>query len=122
MVMSPLPEKLGGWLRSAKDVSTSAAARLALDKFLSDYGRMLNLQIDSKNHTLQCEVLLKGESSPLKISIENYELVQDSTGAHVIIHKASASREWISVALSQLVCGKKIRVPDQYAAIVRLLA
>ena len=115
-------EKAGEWLRQKKDSTGSALIERGLQNLIAPYGRMLNLRIDSRNNSIQCELLLKGESSPIQISINRYELTNDDSGTCVVIHEASASREWMTTLLSQFVLGRKVRVPDQYAPFVRLLA
>ena len=39
-----------------------------------DYGKMLNLKIDSENKSIALDVLLKGEKEKISIKFENYIL------------------------------------------------
>ncbi|MSU60886.1 MAG: hypothetical protein EXS31_00575 [Pedosphaera sp.] len=115
-------EKVGGWLGRTRDAAGSMLVERAAQKLINNYGRMLNLRIDSKNNSIHCEILLKGEATPIQISINKYELTTDDSGTCLVIRDASASREWMTTVLSQFALGRKIRVPDEYAPFVRLLA
>ncbi len=59
------------------------------------YGQMLKLDINSKDKTIDLEVLLRGESSPLQIHIGHYE-IKSGDDSGVKISKIHTSREWIT--------------------------
>lgn len=83
---------------------------------------MLNLKLDSSQKTAQCEVLLKGETEPIAIVLQQYEIVAEPSGTFIIIRKAAASREWLTVVLENFVCRKKIPVPEKYVHVLRMIA
>jgi hypothetical protein len=115
-------ERIADWLRRKKDSTSSFFVERALQTFLWDYGRMLNLKLDSRQKTVQCEVLLKGETHPITLDVHQYEILTEAAGTFVVIRKASASREWLAVVLENFVCGKKFPVPENYANILRMIA
>ena len=82
---------------------------------------MLNLNIDSRQKTVQCEVLLKGETQPLTLVVQQYEIVAEPAGTFIVIHKASASREWLTAVLENFVRDKKIPLPEKYANLLRMI-
>jgi hypothetical protein len=59
------------------------------------YGQMLKLDINSKDKTIDLEVLLRGEASPLHIHIGHYE-IKSGEESGVKISKIQTSREWIT--------------------------
>jgi len=114
--------KFSGWLQRQKDSSSSFLLERALQRAIWDYGRMLKLTIDSRQKSAKCEVLLKGESEPVTLILQQYEIITEPAGTFVIIHKATASREWLTALLESFVRGKKIPVPEKYARVLRIVA
>jgi hypothetical protein len=112
---------LGGWLQQQKDASCSFLAERALQGTIQRYGRMLNLSIDSRNRSLQLEMLPKGEERPVTILVERYEVVTENQTTFLVIHKASASREWLTVLINDFLIGRRLPVPPQYEAALRLI-
>jgi hypothetical protein len=114
-------KKSSGWLQRGKDSTTAFVLERTLGKALARYGRVLSLQLDSRQKAAQIEVLLKGEDEPLTVRIEEYELVQEEAMTYIDIKKASASREWVNALLEDRVQGKRFPIPEKFAAIVRLV-
>lgn len=82
---------------------------------------MLNLSIDSRSKSLRLEILPKGETEPITIVLEQYELLSGPDGTFLVVHRATASREWISLLLGDFLPGRRIRLPEKYAAALRLV-
>ena len=82
---------------------------------------MINFNIDSRNKTVQLEVLLKGEQQPITLTVEEYELRNEDGAFYFVINKATASREWVGVAVQEFLVGKKFRIPDNYSGMVKLV-
>jgi hypothetical protein len=82
---------------------------------------MLNLSIDSKTKRIRLEVLLKGESEPVTLNIDEYELTTAAGTNFILIKKASASREWADALLQDFAIGKTIPLPTKYANVVKSL-
>jgi hypothetical protein len=110
------------WLHRQKDSSTSFILERVLQSAFAKYGRMLNFYIDSRQRTAQVEVLLKGEKEALTIIVQDYELVTDEAGSHMLVKKATASREWVQVLINEFLIGKKFPIPAKYASMVKLVA
>ena len=83
---------------------------------------MVNFVIDSQRKTVQCELLLKGEKEPLTFVLQQYELITEPAGIFVIVHKASCSREWMTLMLEDFVQGRKFLLPEKYARLLRMVA
>lgn len=102
-------------LHSAKDAGASFVIERALAHRLQPYGRMLSLSIDSKTSRIQLEILPKGETQPITITIDEYQLTNEAGADLILIKKASASREWIDAILQDFAIGKTIPLPAKYA-------
>lgn len=72
---------------------------------------MTNLQIDSKNKTITCELDLKGEPAPLKINCLNYQLVKEEGETFFEITKVDTSREWINVLCDEYLKHRRFKLP-----------
>ena len=81
---------------------------------------MINLAIDSKNSKIRIEVLPKGETEPIAITVDEYQLATQSNGAPaLVIRKIGASREWMDALLKDFATGKTIPLPEKYASIIK---
>lgn len=81
---------------------------------------MINLAIDSKNSKIRLEVLPKGETEPIAITIDEYQLATASSGApSLIIKKIGASREWMDALLKDFATNKTIPLPEKYASVIK---
>lgn len=65
------------------------------------YGHMLKLDIDSGEKTIDLEVLLRGESTPLKIHVGQYEVLAGAESG-IKISQIKTSREWITEMIHAL--------------------
>ena len=106
---------------AAKDAGASFVVERAVAHRLQPYGRMLNLSIDSKTKRIRLEVLLKGETQPVTLTIDEYELTTAAGADFILIKKASASREWIDALLQDFAIGKRIPLPAKYGNMVKSL-
>ncbi len=91
-----------------------------------DYGKMVNLSIDSENKKIEFEVLLKGEKESVSIIIDKYEIIKKNDDKFIKFNKISVSREWVDVLLENVVVpklapGKLIKINSLYACILDLL-
>lgn len=104
---------------AARDAGTSFVVERAVAHRLEPYGRMLNLAIDSKTKKIRLEILLKGESEPVAITINEYELTSAGGADFFVIKQASASREWINALLQDFAIDRKLPLPAKYGNIVK---
>jgi hypothetical protein len=94
-----------------KDRATGPIAGLFFNVLIKPYGIMTNLQIDSKNKTITCELDLKGESTPLKINCLNYQLVEEGDETFFEITRMDTSREWITVLCDEYLKNRRFKLP-----------
>src|SRR3954467_6288304 len=106
---------------AARDAGASFLVERAVAHRLQPYGRMLNLSIDSKTKRIRLEILLKGETEPVTVTIDEYQLTTAAGAEFILIKKASASREWINALIQDFAIGKTIPLPTKYANVVKSL-
>ena len=103
-----------------KDRTVSIAARQLLATRLTPYGQMLNFQLDSQTKTVTLELLLKGESAPIRVTLAGYEIL-DGGSPRLQFGGATASREWVEVLLNQFVVNRPIELPANLVPVLKLL-
>jgi hypothetical protein len=108
------------WLKGHKDSSVSFILEKALRPKLERYGRLIRLKIDSRAKTATIEILPKGETDSITVWVERYELTEKPAGTYLIVQRASASREWLTLLMEDLLLGRSWLVPPQYATYVKL--
>src|ERR1043165_7810528 len=108
-------EKLRDLWMHGKDRGASYLAKHQINKQLEPYGTMLRLQIDSTKKAVQLELMLKGETHPIIVSIDEYVIQEDASGLNLLVKKISTSREWITVVGEKFLVGRKIPISKEYA-------
>ncbi|MBV9127982.1 MAG: hypothetical protein JO117_07845 [Verrucomicrobia bacterium] len=118
-------EFLGRAADAARGQVASTAGRQLLRARLAPYGDMLNFQVDPAAKTIALEILLKGETEPLRLTLSGYELRTTDAAAggktHFTVAGATASREWVHTLLRELLVGREIELPPKVAPLLRLL-
>jgi hypothetical protein len=105
-----------------KDSALAATARTFLNVKLRGIGKVTELSIDTKKKSLRVQVDLVGEAEPIEIRIVKYSIKQKSGELSLVIEDATASREWLAVALREFVIGQSISLPGKAGALLKLLA
>jgi len=114
------------FVRNIKNSAISELAKKFVNNFIRDYGKMVNLKIDSKNKNIELEVLLKGEKENIIVKIEEYKVDSDN-GENVIKFKnITASREWVEVLINNMVIPniapkRMFKIDSIYSDIIKLL-
>ncbi len=81
-------------------------------------GTMTTLQIDSTNKRATLDLELKGETQPLRVTINRYELTSTGDKIFLEIKEFSTSREWINFLAGGLLKGRKFEVPEIAKAVL----
>ena len=84
-------------------------------------GEMTELSIDTKKRRVRVRLELLGEKEPIEIEILRYSLKSKGETTHITIEEATASREWLSVALREFIVGQDLTVPAKAGALLKLL-
>ena len=108
-------------LKKMKDAALSKGAKVAINTYLKEYGKMLKLNLDSKNKSITLEVLLEGEKEPLSMNVERYELTEEQ-GKHLLkIYGIHTSRAWINTIAGSYLEGKSFEIPEEYAKMLKVI-
>jgi len=82
---------------------------------------MTELSIDTKKRRVRVRLELLGEAEPIEVEITKYSLKNKDSAARLTIEEATASREWLAVALREFVVGRTIELPAKAVALLKLL-
>ena len=82
---------------------------------------MTELAIDTKKRRVRVRLELVGEAEPIEVEITKYNLKNKESAARLTIEEATASREWLAVALREFVVGRTIDIPPQAGTLLKLL-
>lgn len=96
---------------AAKDMMTSKAAKAWVNNFIASYGRVRELEIDSKRHRIEVVCELNGEVSPIGVTIENYALEKRGGKTFFEVLDSSATRPWMQSVMRDHLHGRKFEVP-----------
>lgn len=109
------------FLDKTKGQAVSLAGRQILNSYLEKYGTMLNFSVQPETKSIDAEILLKGEQSPIKLTLSGYEIGGSAEKPTLRIAKVAASREWLEVVLREFVEGKPIDLPPKAAPLLKIL-
>ncbi len=108
-------------LDKTKGPAVSLAGKQFLSSYLQKYGKMLNFSVQPDTKRIYAEILLKGEESPIKLTLDGYEIGGTTEKPTLRVAKVSASREWLEVVLKEYVEGKPIELPPKAVPLLKLL-
>jgi hypothetical protein len=100
------------------DTVTAWGARQYFNGRYYSLGHMTTLQIDSTNKKASLALELRGETEPLHVTIDRYELTTAGGQTFIEIKKFSTSREWINVVAAAFLKGRKFEVPELVKAVL----
>lgn len=113
---------LSHFFSKTKDRVVSTAAKKLIQPRITPFGTMSSFAIDSVTKTITLELLLKGETTPVSVTLANYELTTDSRGRPWLqVQEATASREWIETILKEYLVGKPFALPPKAAPLLKML-
>ena len=114
-------DKFKNVFKETKDKTLSIAVKQAVNYKLKDIGKMLKFNLDSKNKTIELEIMLEGEKDPLNVKVQSYEITQDGDKYFLVAKDITTSRIWINVIAKQYLSGQKIEIPSEYATMLQLV-
>ena len=82
---------------------------------------MTELSIDTKNKRVRVRLELLGEEEPIDVEILRYSLKEKGETTYITIEEATASREWLTLALREFVVGRDLALPAKAAAVLKFL-
>src|SRR5476651_2357962 len=105
-------------LNALKDKVTSKAARLHCNTLLARYGTVQELRIDSARQTMEVVCLLEGETVPIAVTVDKYEITEAGGGRFVHVAATHCARPWIQHFLEDHIHGRKFPLPAWAAAVL----
>ncbi len=109
-------------MKTGKDSALSSAIRKLAEKYISRFGHILSVEIDSSTRTLIAQVLLKGEPDPIVFKVIGFEIIQQGKTHLVILRSVSASRHWMDTLAKDYLQGRAFKIPAPVAKAISLLA
>ena len=101
---------------AAKDLMSSRAAKAYANNLIGRYGNVDELTIDSKRRRIDVVVTLNGEVSPIGVTIERYDVVQEGGKTFVEVVDSSCTRPWLQSVMRDHLHGRRFPVPGWAAA------
>jgi len=101
---------------AAKDLFTGKAARTYANNFIARYGRIEDLNVDSRNRKLHVVAVLDGEVDAVTLDVDSYEIHSEGAKRFVEITSCRCSRRWVQTLLNDKVVGRRFELPPWAAA------
>ena len=102
--------------QAAKDTITSKTAQKWLNDLISRYGVVQELRIDSRQKNVALTVQLKGEVSPITLSVLRYEIEAEHGRSYVHASSFECSRPWLKDVLNDHASSRRVELPAWIAA------
>jgi hypothetical protein len=109
-------------IKGGKDSAISSAMKILAQKHVSGFANINTIEIDSSNRSLMAEVLLKGESEPIVLTVVGYEIITKGEKRLFVPHEVSASRQWIDALAKEYLQGRAFEIPAPFAKALTFLA
>lgn len=111
-------------LKKQKDKIISKTLQSFVNFMITDYGKLINFDINSKDRTIFLKVSLKGEDEVLNIAFTNYSIVADHNNTYFRFDSIRTSREWMNILfdkkLSDILEDNKIKIPGYIATPINI--
>jgi len=97
----------------------------AVAKFVNDYGKIENLNVDFAKKSITALLLLKGEDEVITIDIEGVGVIEEEGRNYLTFKSVKVSREWIDnlaqAYLPTIMEKNPIEVPDSFAWALKMI-
>ena len=104
-----------------KDMALSKGAKVAINKQIEAFGKVTALSLDTKNKSIELDVMLEGELATLHVSVGKYEITGEVGSKKLRVSKISTSRKWINTLVAKYLESKSFDLPDEYAKSIEAL-
>ena len=82
-----------------------------INRYITEFGKVLDFKIDGKSKELAIKVLLAGETASINLTVHNYKIVKTADRAFFVMLKASSDRLWVNAVLQKLI-GSELKIPE----------
>lgn len=91
-------------------------------RVLEPYGRITDMRLNSAAGELDVTLELKGETEPVRVHIQRYELSREDGHTFLTIRDIVTSRPWLTALAENLALNKPLKLPPGVAkAVTRFL-
>ena len=104
-----------------KDMALSKGAKIAINKQIEAFGEVRSLTLDTKNKSIELDVMLEGELEMLHVNVGKYEITGEQGSKKLSVSQISTSRKWINTLAAKYLEGKSFDLPDEYAKTIEAL-
>jgi hypothetical protein len=104
-----------------KDLGISKLTKTISNRFLKEYGEMLDFKLDSKNKTIEVEIMLKGEKEPLNLKISSYKIIKENDKNYILFSEIETSREWLNIVAKNFLENKKFEISDEIEKLIGIV-
>ncbi len=73
---------------------------------------MTKLEINKENKTIHAELELKGETQPITVDVNGYEVVEAGGKTRMLLREVKISREWMNAVFQKFPGAKNFEIPD----------
>jgi hypothetical protein len=111
-------------LSKTKDSLVAVGAKDRFKQLLRPYGKVLEFQLNTREHTVFASFRLKGEVETLQFWIRQYKVVENKKGETFIVvdgKDIETSREWLTKLISDQLGRQRVLVPEQFGWLKQLL-
>lgn len=93
--------------QKAKDSAISYTVKeLANSESFSELGKVIDLQLNSKEKTAQIDILLKGEPESIHVTIGKYLISGTEADGELLLCDIVTTREWMNAVINKVFQGK----------------
>ena len=111
----------GRVLNDSKDHLLSLGIKDRLNHLVKPYGTMLDFHLNTTDRSISISAQLKGEQSPISVTIKEYEIVCEEGKTYVRFPNVQTSREWLTTLAREKLAFQKIPLPDHVSWFTQLL-
>lgn len=98
--------------KTMKDGAIAVALKAYVNDKFSEYGEVLECQVDTGNNRLTVLARMKGEQQTVSATLEQYELQTEGDKLFIVLTRFSTSRDWLTLLLNKLFSGKRYPLPS----------
>lgn len=95
------------------DAGRSMLAKKAINSQISQFGEVVEMNINTNIHKITAKILLKGEDVALELTIKFYEVIQQDSKNFITMKGFESSKEWLTIVLNRFLNDKQIPIPDE---------
>jgi hypothetical protein len=97
----------------AKDWLIEKTAVAVLNQsVLKPYGALTQLRLDTKRRVIDAVLELAGETQPVQVRIDGYEILEEPDAAYLVLNDITTSREWVTTLARNFAVERKLKLPN----------